>query len=60
MVLTLWTAWIGASLFRLHLGIGWGRAAFLLVKAYFVFFGLMLLLEMSILIILGTMILGPR
>jgi hypothetical protein len=52
-VLMFWTAWIGASLFRLHLGIGWGRAAFLLVKAYFVFFGLMMLLEMSILIILG-------
>ena len=53
-------AWIGGSLLRLHLGIDWARSLVLLVKAYFVFIGVMLLLEMGILVILGTMVLGPR
>ncbi len=60
MVLMVWTAWIGASLLRLHLGIDWGRAIALLGKAYLIFLGLMMLLELSILMILGTMVLGPR
>jgi hypothetical protein len=59
-VLTFWTAWIGASLLRLHLGVAWGRALLLLGKAYLVFFGVVLLLEMGILMILGTMVLGPH
>lgn len=59
-LLGLWTAWIGASLLRLHLGIDWARTLVLLVKAYFVFLGVMLLLEMSILVILGSMVLGPH
>jgi hypothetical protein len=58
--LMIWTGWIGVSLFRLHLGIDWGRAFALVVKTYFVFFGLMILLEMGILLILGTLILGPH
>lgn len=60
VVLMLWVAWIGASLLRLHLGVDWGRAIALLGKTYLVFFGLMMLLELSILMMLGTMILGPR
>ena len=59
-LLMVWTAWIGGSLLRLHLGIDWVRALLLLVKAYFVFIGVMMLLEMSILVILGTMVLGPH
>ena len=46
-VLLFWTAWIGGSLLRLHLNIDWGRTILLLGKAYFVFFGLMMLLEME-------------
>lgn len=60
VVLMCWTGWIGASLLRLHLGIDWGRALLLLGKAYFVFLGLMVLLEMGILLILGTLVLGPH
>lgn len=37
-----------------------GRALVLLGKAYFVFLGLMLLLEVGILTILGTIVLGPH
>jgi hypothetical protein len=59
-VLGFWTAWIGASLLRLHLGVDWARTLVLLVKAYFVFLGVMMLLEMSILVILGSMVLGPH
>lgn len=59
-VLGLWIAWIGASLLRLHLGIDWARTLLLLVKAYFVFLGVMMLLEMGILVILGSMVLGPH
>ena len=59
-LLMFWTTWIGASLLRLHLGIDWGRALVLLGKAYFVFLGLMLLLEVGILTILGTIVLGPH
>jgi hypothetical protein len=55
-----WTAWIGASLFRLHLGVDRGRALVLLGKAYLVFFGVMALLEIGIIMILGTMVLGPH
>jgi hypothetical protein len=60
VVLMLWTAWVGASLLRLHLGVDRRRAVRLLGKTYFVFFGLMLLLEIGILMILGTMIMGPH
>ncbi|HEY1474510.1 MAG TPA: hypothetical protein VGF53_10540 [Pseudolabrys sp.] len=59
-VLMVWTGWIGVSLFRLHLGIDRKRALSLIGKTYFVFFGLVLLLEMGILMILGTLILGPH
>jgi hypothetical protein len=58
--LMVWIAWIGASLLQLHLGIGWGRALVLLGKTYFFFLGLMMLLELGILLILGTLILGPH
>src|SRR4030095_8416158 len=44
--LGFWTSWIGASLLRLHLGVDWARTLVLLVKAYFVFLGVMMLLEM--------------
>jgi hypothetical protein len=60
VVLTFWTAWIGASLLRRHLGIEWGRALLLLGKAYLVFLGVILLLEMGVVMILGTMVLGPH
>ncbi len=60
VVLMIWTAWIGASLLRLHLGIDWGRAVALLGKTYLFFLGLILLLELGILSILGTMIIGPH
>jgi hypothetical protein len=60
VVLALWVAWIGASLFRLHLGVDRGRALLLLGKAYLVFLGVVVLLEMGVLMILGTMILGPH
>jgi hypothetical protein len=59
-ILAVWVAWIGASLFRLHLGVDRGRALFLLGKAYLVFFGVVVLLEMGVVMILGTMVLGPR
>jgi len=59
-MLMVWAGWIGASLFRLHLGIGWRQALGLLVKAYFVFVGLMMLLEVGLLMILGTIVLGPH
>lgn len=59
-VLMFWTAWIGASLLRLHLGIDWGRALLLLGKAYLVLLSVMMLLEMGILVILGSMVLGPH
>jgi hypothetical protein len=58
--LAFWTAWIGVSLFRLHLGVGRGRALLLLGKAYLVFFGVVALLELGIVMILGTMVLGPH
>ncbi len=58
--LAFWIAWIGASLFRQHLGVERGRALLLLGKAYFVFFGVVALLEMGIILILGTLILGPH
>ena len=60
MALVLWTAWVGAALLRLNLGIGWRRALVLLGKTYLMFFGLMLLLEVGILMILGTLIMGPH
>src|SRR5437879_5825370 len=59
-ILMFWTAWVGASLFRLHLGVNWGRALLLLGKAYLVLLGVMMLLEVSILLILGTMVFGPH
>ena len=59
-LLMLWTAWIGGSLLRLHLGVDWVRALLLLVKAYFVFLGVMVVLEISILVILGSLVLGPH
>ena len=60
VVLMGWIAWIGASLLRLHLGIDRGRALVLLGKVFFVFLGVMALLEMGILMILGTIVLGPH
>jgi hypothetical protein len=59
-LLMLWAAWVGASLFRLHLGVGWGRALLLLGKAYFVLLGVMMLLEMTILLLAGTMVFAPK
>jgi hypothetical protein len=53
--LVLWMAWVGASLFRLHLGVTRRRAALLLGKAYLVFLGVILLLEVVILMLVGTM-----
>ena len=57
--LLMWTAWVGVSLFRLHLGVTLRRALLLLGKAYFVFFGVLLLIELVILMMLGTMIVRP-
>jgi hypothetical protein len=59
-VLMFWAAWVGASLFRLHLGVAWGRALLLLGKAYLVLLGVMMLLEMAILLLVGTMGLAPK
>ena len=53
--LALWMAWVGASLFRLHLGVTWRRAGMLLGKAYLVFFGVLMLIELVILMMVGTM-----
>lgn len=53
--LVLWTAWVGASLFRQHLGVSWRRTGVLLGKAYLVFFGVVILIEMVILMMVGTM-----
>ena len=53
--LLLWMAWVGASLFRLHLGVTWRRTGVLLGKAYLVFFGALILIELVILMMVGTM-----
>lgn len=59
-VLFMWTVRIGVSLLQLHLEIDRGRAVALIGKVYLVFFGLVLLLEVGIIMILGTMIMGPH
>ena len=63
--LAAWLIWVELALFRDHLQIGWGRSFVLLMKSYWIFLFVMMILEMSILMLvqlsnMGTDTLKPR
>jgi hypothetical protein len=63
--LAAWLIWVELALFREHLQIGWGRSFVLLLKSYWIFLFVVMILEMSILMLvqlsnMGTDSLKPK
>lgn len=48
-----WLVYVELSLFREHLQIGWGKSVLLLVKSYWIFLFVLVILESSILILIA-------
>jgi len=54
-LLAVWFVYTSLMLFRLQLNVSWRRTLVLLGKSYFVFLGIMVVMEASVLLVLGLM-----